>query len=164
MEYLIFWVAFSIVVWVMAANRNRSGVGWFLLSLIISPIISILLLLVFGKLATEEEIKEVDDVKADFIQLYCENEDFASKNPNFKRLFEDVSNNKDGITIAQLKDAINIIATEAASAKKSVSDMDVSDEEMDNLSKIEKLASLKEKGLITDAEFEEKRKKLLASI
>ena len=164
MVFLIFWIGFSIIVWVMATNRNRSGFGWFLLSLIISPLLSVLLLLAFGKHTTEEEVKELESVIADFMKLYCDNEDFASKNPNFRRLFQEASSKKEGITIDQLKNAINIIATEAATAKQSKPDMKTSDKDMDSLLKIEKLASLKEKGLITEAEFEEKKQSLLASI
>ena len=79
-------------------------------------------------------------------------------------MLQDSSSKKEGITVAQLKDAINIIATEAASVKQSSSDIEKPDEGMDSLLKIEKLASLKEKGLITDTEFEEKKQSLLASI
>ena len=70
MEFFIFWVGFSVIVWVMATNRNRSGFGWFLLSLIISPLLSVLLLLAFGKHTTEEEVKELENYKSDFMKLY----------------------------------------------------------------------------------------------
>jgi hypothetical protein len=49
MEYLVFpwfvfWVAFSVIVGVFAnQRRNRSGLGWFLLSILISPLLAGLL-------------------------------------------------------------------------------------------------------------------------
>jgi hypothetical protein len=41
MELFLFWVAFSILVGVFASvRRKRSGFGWFLLALVISPLIA----------------------------------------------------------------------------------------------------------------------------
>lgn len=45
-EVLAFWFLFAIVVGVAAGSRGRSGFGWFLLSMIISPLIGLLLVLV----------------------------------------------------------------------------------------------------------------------
>ena len=40
MELFILWVALSIAVGLFASNyRNRSGFGWFVLSLLISPLL-----------------------------------------------------------------------------------------------------------------------------
>ncbi len=40
MEILLLWFAFSVAAGIFAANyRNRSGFGWFLLSLVISPLL-----------------------------------------------------------------------------------------------------------------------------
>jgi hypothetical protein len=36
---LFAWVAFAVIVGVMASKRGRVGYGWFLLSLVISPLI-----------------------------------------------------------------------------------------------------------------------------
>jgi hypothetical protein len=46
MEFAFFWFAFAIVVGVAASARGRNGLGWFLLALIISPLIALLLVLV----------------------------------------------------------------------------------------------------------------------
>ena len=49
MELLIFpwfvlWLAFSVIVGVFASQRrNRSGFGWFVLALLISPVLAFLL-------------------------------------------------------------------------------------------------------------------------
>lgn len=41
MEYFLFWVAFSIAVGMFAGTRrNRSGFGWFILAMIISPLLA----------------------------------------------------------------------------------------------------------------------------
>jgi hypothetical protein len=39
MSVLLFWLALSVAVGIFAANRGRSGFGWFLLSLLLSPIL-----------------------------------------------------------------------------------------------------------------------------
>jgi hypothetical protein len=49
MEFAFFWVGFAVVVGVAASARGRDGVGWFLLALIISPLIAFLLVLVMQK-------------------------------------------------------------------------------------------------------------------
>jgi len=49
MEFVFFWVLFAIVVGVAANARGRSGPGWFVLALIISPLIALLLVLVMQK-------------------------------------------------------------------------------------------------------------------
>ena len=59
MEIFIGWMIFAIVVGVAASSRGRSGFGWFLLSLILSPLVGIILVLVLPKkgdaaMATDE--------------------------------------------------------------------------------------------------------------
>ena len=49
MEIAIFWCLFAIAVGVAANARGRDGVGWFLLALIISPLVALLLVLVMQK-------------------------------------------------------------------------------------------------------------------
>lgn len=51
MELVLFWLLFSIIVGVAASSRGRSGFGWFLLSMIISPILSLILVLVLPRIA-----------------------------------------------------------------------------------------------------------------
>ena len=48
--WVVFWLGFSVLVGVVAAGRGRSGVGWFALSLVISPLIGLLLVAVLGNL------------------------------------------------------------------------------------------------------------------
>jgi hypothetical protein len=46
---LFFWLGFSAVVSEAAGKRNRSSFGWFLLALMISPLLAGLLVLALGK-------------------------------------------------------------------------------------------------------------------
>lgn len=46
MTIIIFWVFFSLLVVLLAQRRGRSGAGYFLLSLLISPLLTAILLLV----------------------------------------------------------------------------------------------------------------------
>jgi len=52
MEVLLLWLVFSVAVCVVASNRGRSALGWFFLSVLISPLLSILLLLVLPKITS----------------------------------------------------------------------------------------------------------------
>ena len=51
MELILFWFFVSILVAAYASSRNRSGFGWFLLSLIISPLITFIFLAILPKRA-----------------------------------------------------------------------------------------------------------------
>lgn len=46
MELVVLWLALSAIVAILAANRGRSGIGWLLLAVIVSPLIAGLLVLV----------------------------------------------------------------------------------------------------------------------
>jgi hypothetical protein len=52
-ELFFFWVAFAIIVGVAANARGRSGVGWFLLSLLISPLLTGLLVLALKDISVD---------------------------------------------------------------------------------------------------------------
>ena len=43
-EFLLFWLIFAGAVGFIASQRGRSGFGWFLLSVVISPLIAVLVL------------------------------------------------------------------------------------------------------------------------
>jgi len=49
MEIVVLWVIAAIVVAIIAKDRNRSAFGWFLLSVLISPILALVLVLALGK-------------------------------------------------------------------------------------------------------------------
>jgi hypothetical protein len=55
MEIFLFWFLFSIAAGILASNRGRSGILWFILSIFISPLISIIFLLVMQNLKDDED-------------------------------------------------------------------------------------------------------------
>jgi hypothetical protein len=55
MEIVIFLVIFSVIVAAVAGARGRSRFGWFLLSCLVSPLISILILLLLPNLKRAAE-------------------------------------------------------------------------------------------------------------
>lgn len=54
MEFIVVWIVFSAATWAFASRRGRSGFLWFLLSLVISPLLALLLLLILRDLKEEE--------------------------------------------------------------------------------------------------------------
>lgn len=64
MELVFFWLLFAIVTWVAASSRGRSGFLWFLVSLIFSPIIGLLLVLVLPNLKSPRAA-EIEPVTAE---------------------------------------------------------------------------------------------------
>lgn len=54
-EIFLLWAALAIVVAVLASNRGRSGLLWFLIAVVISPLIAGLLVLVLSSHALGQE-------------------------------------------------------------------------------------------------------------
>lgn len=48
MEILLIWMVLAVIVGLIAPAKDRSGFGWFLLAVVLSPLIAGLLLLVVG--------------------------------------------------------------------------------------------------------------------
>src|SRR5262249_26312322 len=55
MEIILFWLGLAIIVGVAGNTRGRSGLAWFLLSLLITPILTGLLLLALPKIEPQAE-------------------------------------------------------------------------------------------------------------
>jgi hypothetical protein len=53
MELFLFWFALAVVVGIAASSRGRSGFGWFLLAVVISPLIAGILVLVLASRAAQ---------------------------------------------------------------------------------------------------------------
>jgi hypothetical protein len=63
MSIFLFWILFSIAVGILASNRGRSGIAWFFLSLLISPLLGLIFVLVTKNLAKEQEKEEEEKLK-----------------------------------------------------------------------------------------------------
>lgn len=59
MGFVFVWVVATVLVAVCANARGRSGLGWFLLSLVISPILAIIALLLMRNLRAEAAMEEL---------------------------------------------------------------------------------------------------------
>ena len=55
MEIAFFWFFFAIAVGILASNRGRSGFIWFVISILFSPLIGVIFVLVM------ENLKEIND-------------------------------------------------------------------------------------------------------
>lgn len=54
MEIVLFWVGLAVVVAIIAGSRGRSGFGWFLLSLVFSPVLTLILVLALPAIRAPE--------------------------------------------------------------------------------------------------------------
>ena len=57
MEILLFWIGGAILVGMLASKRGRSGGAWFVLSLIFSPLLAGLFVLVLG-MADSKDVRK----------------------------------------------------------------------------------------------------------
>lgn len=60
MEIFILWIGLSVLAGVIAANKGRSGIGFFFLAAILSPLIGIIAALVAKPNTERVEQKELD--------------------------------------------------------------------------------------------------------
>lgn len=129
MEVFFIWLLFALLVGVLASNRGRSGVGFFLLSAILSPLIGLIVVLVIRDLAAEARHEE--------IRLREEAERTAQRQDTQAQ------------QIAALKALSQAPAAPAAASPLSVAQ------------EIEKLGDLLQRGLLTEAEFQEQKTAVL---
>jgi hypothetical protein len=55
----VIWVTLAIIIGAAARARGRSGVGWFLLAVVLSPLIAGLLLIIFPDLRTHALLADI---------------------------------------------------------------------------------------------------------
>lgn len=46
---IVFWFIFAVVVGICGSSRGRSGIGWFFLAALLSPVLMLILLLVLPR-------------------------------------------------------------------------------------------------------------------
>ena len=88
MEYVFFWIVFSIVVAIVARSKGRSGIAWFFLSFLISPLLSLILVLVLKPAEVEVVVDEVGfdgsrDLNDDAYKLFLSKKYDIQKNDVF---------------------------------------------------------------------------------
>lgn len=64
MELFLGWVVFAIVVAIAAGSRGRNGFGWFVLSILLSPLVGLILVLVMPNLRNEQLLRDLTNVDA----------------------------------------------------------------------------------------------------
>ena len=60
MEIVILWIVFSVVVAMVAISKGRSGIGYFFVALIISPLIGIVIALIVDPIEENKAGKQQD--------------------------------------------------------------------------------------------------------
>src|SRR2546427_228554 len=61
--FFMFWLVFSVVVAIGAAGRGRQGPGWFLLSMVISPLLAFLLLMMLPSRSKSAGAPETQELR-----------------------------------------------------------------------------------------------------
>ncbi len=57
MELFILWLLLAVAVGVLASNRGRNGFGWFLFSMLLSPLLGVIFLLVSKDLKKDDGVR-----------------------------------------------------------------------------------------------------------
>ena len=60
MEIVLVWIVFSVVVAMVASSKGRSGIGYFFVALLISPLIGIIIALIVDPIEKNGAKKQQD--------------------------------------------------------------------------------------------------------
>jgi hypothetical protein len=60
MVIFLFWVMFAALVAAWASSRGRSGLGYFMLSFILSPFVGVIILIIVGPKQKEIEARQLE--------------------------------------------------------------------------------------------------------
>jgi len=88
--YVFFWIAFCVVVAIVAKNKGRSGIAWFFISFLISPLLAWIRVLVLKPTVEEVVIEEVRfdgsrDLNNDAYKLFLSKKYEIQKNDVFDK-------------------------------------------------------------------------------
>lgn len=112
MFFLFMYLLFVFLVGMYASRLNRSVIGYVILSVIISPLITFIILLVLGDTKSVEQV-EADKIRAEmvekqFVQLYIANPEFEDI-PTIKRLYDDLALHPHYRNIVAMEEAIKFM-------------------------------------------------------
>ena len=92
--WVVIWIALCILIGVWASKLNRVGFLWFLSSLILSPLLMGIILLIGGKYESKDDLKAAEDsytMKKDaFINKYTSNIEQHQKNETLASMYSDI--------------------------------------------------------------------------
>lgn len=130
--FWVFWIILAIMVGAFADSRGRSGFGYFLLSAVFSPLLGLIILLCTRDLAKE-----------------------AGEAEYRRRQEENAANDRQREHEKQIEALKALSSPARAPAPAPTAHLTPAEE-------IEKLASLLERGLLTDQEFKDQKAAILA--
>lgn len=112
MFFLFIYILFVFLVGMYASRLNRSVIGYVLLSLIISPLITFIILLVLGATKSYEQ-EQADKLKAEmvekqFVKLYLENPEFEEVS-TIKRMYDDLTRFPHYRNVLAMEEAIKLM-------------------------------------------------------
>lgn len=136
MEIIFIWLLLAVGVGLLANSRGRSGIGFFLLSAILSPLLGLIVVLVMSN--------KIEDERKERLRREEEEKKEQLRREEHERQVESIK------AIASRSDAV-ASSNAAGPAARSVAD------------ELAKLAELRDKGVLTDSEFLAQKAALLSS-
>lgn len=114
------WILLSVLICAWAGRWNRSVFAWFWVSLIFSPLAASILLLIFGRETSPEEIESLKRTAAaqhdeylflrdEFMNIYLNNEERFTNHKAVRAMYEKLSNGIDLSLIPTLKTMIPLM-------------------------------------------------------
>ena len=170
MGFIVLWIACAVIGGFIGGNRGRGGTG-FILGLLFGPVGCFMILAMSGDRVNCPHCESKISPKAtscpkctkDLIELDTnfskENKNNQTESSYLKKLDNDLANLKISMTTYDLlkKKYLSEQKVEIESNEALTSDLDVEQ-------RLNKLSLLKDKGLITDSEYNEKREEILKSL
>lgn len=166
----IIWVVLAILCGVLASKKNRSFLGYFLLSIVLSPLIGFIAILVMGdkKEAQDENTSNSDTIEfedAEYIELLNKlllfYKEFELKKSDGYSNESDVYRNEKDAYFYLRKQGSKIILQTYKLPKYEEKKNEPFIKSTSNISDLTKLVELYEKNFLTKEEFEAQKAKLL---